>query len=350
MLRRALEQVRACLPASWGLDVEREVRSGDVQVDALVSLQAADGSRKLGIVEVKRTMATRDVPVALEQLRSSIERLPVRPSFTMLVARYLPPQTRERLEREGVAYADATGNLRIEIDQPALFLRNAGEDRDPWRGPGRPRGGLKGAAAARVVRALVDFSPPYTVPRLVERSGASTGATYRVVKFLEKEDLLDRDVRGPITEVRWRQLIERWGRDDGFMRSDVVRSFLLPQGVERVRAALASARELRYVLTGSLAAQSFAPYASPRLAMVYVDDVSEAAERLDLRPVERGANVLLAAQREDVAFLRARTLEGVVTAAPSQIAVDLLSGPGRSPTEGQAVLDWMESHEREWRT
>lgn len=138
-----------------------------------------------------------------------------------------------------------------------------------------------------------------------------------------------------------------WGME---VRSDVVRSFLLPQGVERVRPALASARELRYVLTGSLAAQSFAPYASPRLAMIYVDDVAEAAERLDLRPVERGANVLLAARREDVAFLRARTLEGVVTAAPSQIAVDLLSGPGRSPSEGQAVLDWMESHEREWRT
>lgn len=65
--------------------------------------------------------------------------------------------------------------------------------------------------------------------------------------------------------------------------------------------------------------------------------------------MDKGANVLLAAQRDDVSFLRTRTVDGVVVAAPSQIAVDFLTGPGRSLSEGQAVLDWIESHEREWR-
>lgn len=58
--------------------------------------------------------------------------------------------------------------------------------------------------------------------------------------------------------------------------------------------------------------------------------------------------MLLAAQRDYVSFLRTRRVDGVVTAAPNQVAVDLLTGPGRSPSEGQAGLDWMESHEREW--
>lgn len=214
-------------------------------------------------------MTTRDAPRALEQLRLQIDAAALDPALQMLVARYLPPPTRERLEREGVAYADATGNLRLEIDQPALFLRNVGADRDPWRGPGRPRGSLTGAAAARVIQALVDYSPPYTVPQLVERSGASTGATYRVVNLLEEEDLLEREPRGDITVVRWRRLIERWSEYYGFMRSEVVQSFLFPRGVEKVPEVLASAGELRYVLTGSLAAKSFAPYAPPRMAMIY---------------------------------------------------------------------------------
>lgn len=33
----------------------------------------------------------------------------------------------------------------------------------------------------------------------------------------------------------------------------------------------------------------------------------------------------------------------------SQVAVDLLTGPGRNPAEGQALLDWMEINERAWR-
>lgn len=348
VLRSAVAELRACLPNSWRFEADEEGESGGG--DLIARLTAPDGSAVRVVVEAKKTLTSRDVPHALEQLRRYRARLPESDAVLMLIARYLPPPVRERLSKEGVAYADATGNLRLEVERPSLFLRNVGENRDPWRGPGRPRGSLKGAAAARVVRALVDFTPPYTVPEVVERSGASTGATYRVVTFLEEEGLLERERRGPVTSVQWRRLLERWSRDGGFMRSDVVRSFLLPRGVEAVPGVLAEAPELRYVLTGSLAARSFAPHAPPRVAMVYVDDVTAAAERLGLRPVDRGANVLLAAQVGDVAFERTRKVDGVVTAAHSQIAVDLLTGPGRSPSEGQAVLDWMEGHEREWRS
>jgi hypothetical protein len=170
-----------------------------------------------------------------------------------------------------------------------------------------------------------------------------------VVKFLEEEGLLERRPRGPILSVSWRRIMERWSQDYGFLRSGVVQSFLFPRGVEKLPAELRSLDDLGYVLTGSLAAQSFAPHAPPRVAMIYADDVSALAETLGLRPVEKGANVLLAASRNDVAFVRARSVEGVMTAAPSQIAVDLLTGPGRLPSEGQAVLDWMEAHERHWR-
>jgi hypothetical protein len=83
--------------------------------------------------------------------------------------------------------------------------------------------------------------------------------------------------------------------------------------------------------------------------MVYVDDIEEAAAELGLRPVDAGANVLLASGRYDVVFDRTVRHDGVTLVAPSQAAVDLLTGPGRSPAEAQAVLDWMEAHEREWR-
>jgi hypothetical protein len=253
VVRRALDEVRSTLPGRWTLGVEEEARRGQVAFDALVTLESPDGAQVVLAVDAKRTLSTREIANALEQLQRLIDRASDASLLPMVVARYLSPPTRERLEQKGVAYANATGNVRIEIDRPAFSLRSTGEDRDPWRGPGRPRNTLKGAAAARVVRALVDFVPPYTVPELVKRSRASTGATYRVVKLLEEEELLERKPRGPIERVLWRRLIERWSEDDGFMRSEVVQRFLFPRGVERVPEALRAAGELRYVLTGSLA-------------------------------------------------------------------------------------------------
>lgn len=352
VLRQGLDVLRTSLPPTWTCHVEEQRQSGSAVFDALVTLEPPDrseGSRIILALEAKRVMATRDVPVQLERLRSRIERGGAPFAVPMLVARYLAPSTRQRLEHEGVAYADATGNLRVAADRPGLFVRNVGEDRDPWRGPGRPRGSLKGAPAARVVRALVDYTPPYSVPRLVELSGASTGTAYRVVAFLEQEALLERTPRGPITAVQWRPLMERWSHDYGFQQSHAVESFLFPRGVEALPEALRAVTNARYALTGSLAAQSLAPYAPPRTGMIHVDDPDAMADRLGLRPVDKGANVLLAASNDDVAFVRTDTRDGVVTAAPSQIAIDLLTGPGRSPSEGMALLDWMEAHEQQWR-
>lgn len=63
-----------------------------------------------------------------------------------------------------------------------------------------------------------DAHPPaapedMTVPTLIERSEVSTGAGYRVIDFLERQDLVERQPRGPITRADCRGVLERWARD-----------------------------------------------------------------------------------------------------------------------------------------
>jgi len=228
-------------------------------------------------------------------------------------------------------------------------LRDVGASRDPWRGPGRPRGTLRGPPAARVVRALVDFQPPISMLELIEFSKASTGVTYRVVEFLEQEDLVHRSPRGPVTEVAWRKLLERWSRDYSFQGNNAVFKYLQPRGMASLLERLKGVSDTRYVVTGSLAAHQWAPYAPARLALLYVDNPKLLAGSADLRPVDTGANTLLATGDYDVVFERAKEFDGVTMAAPSQVAVDLLTSPGRGPAEAEALLDWMEHHEYQWR-
>jgi hypothetical protein len=301
------------------------------------------------LIEAKRAMTSRDVDGALEQLDGYAAAYG-RPAGRMLVARYLAPPIRERLEERGVAYADATGNLFVVSETPGLFIRADGADRDPWRGRGRPRGTLKGAPAARVVRALVDHAEPLPMRRLVELSGASTGAAYRVVDFLTEEDLAGRDGSGRVEVRSWRRLLERWSRNYAFGDHVGGRRYLAPRGLPTLEQAMNATRSIRYAVTGSLAARHWAPYAPPRLAMVYVDDPTEVARSWDLRPVDSGANVLLGRPDTDVPYQRTVIDDGgLILAAPAQVAVDLMTGPGRNPAEAEYLLDWMEGREADWR-
>jgi len=166
---------------------------------------------------------------------------------------------------------------------------------------------------------------------------------------LSELGLVRRENKGLIDFVAWRQLLLRWSEDYGLQESNPVRSYLQPRGLQELSKRLSGVSDLRYAVTGSLAAARWAPYASPRMAMIYADDIDALAERCDLRPVKSGANVLLVPPTYDVVFDRGDTVDGLNYVAPSQAVVDLMTGPGRAPEEALALLDWMEANVRSWR-
>ncbi|HEU0251011.1 MAG TPA: hypothetical protein VFR48_09845 [Solirubrobacteraceae bacterium] len=103
------------------------------------------------------------------------------------------------------------------------------------------------------------------------------------MEFVEGESLLERARYGPIGEVQWRGLLERWSKDYGFAQSNTVMTYLEPRGLSALTAHLAEQPQLDYVLTGSFAAARVAAYAETRLAMLYVRDAMEVAKTLGLR-------------------------------------------------------------------
>jgi hypothetical protein len=73
--------------------------------------------------------------------------------------------------------------------------------------------------------------------------------------------------------------------------------------------------------------------------MLYVDHVESMAVALNLRPTETGANVMLLAPFDDVVFERTWKDGGLTFVAASQAAVDLLTSPGRAPSEAEAIFE-----------
>ena len=348
LVRNAVELISAPIPPTWRCEIA-DLGLVDSPPDALIEL-TAEPRRAYLVVEARSLVNRRDVPELAERLAHGSASVSSHGATVPLVAaRYLSKSVQQALIERGISYADTTGNLQLTVEQPALFLRDIGASRDPGRGPGRPLGTLHGLPAARVVRALVDYAPPMPMRLLAERSGASIGATYRVVDFLDREALVERNQKGAVISCDWPNLLRRWSQDYSFADNAVSR-FVTPRGLE-VLLQVAAPRGGRYAFTGSFAAARYAAWAPLRLAMIYAEDPAWLGEtNWGLVPADAGANVLIARAPADLPWIRSgEPVAGITYVAPSQAVVDLLSGPGRSPEEAEELIRWMEQHQDAWR-
>lgn len=339
--RTALGQVQRRLPSGWSLTLERADRANRV-----LAIEGPDGRTTKVVVQSRQKLTPRDIPGLVRSAR--VEGAPL-----LVLAPFFSPRSRELLVDLGASYADSSGNLRVAIDSPALFIEGRGADRDPTTQP-RALRSLKGAAAGRVVRALCDFLPPYGVRTLAEASSTPLGSVSRVISLLDEESLITRDKKKQVLAVDWPALLRRWTRDYDVKTSNRLSSYLEPRGLPALTDKLTRLDE-RHAVTGSMAGPGIAP---ARLAMIYVDDAAKAALAMGLTPAEAGANVWLLEPYDQVVFERvapppaaqgAQQQPVLVCASPSQVAADLLTSPGRGPQEAEALIERMEASEDGWR-
>jgi hypothetical protein len=349
LVRDTLQLIRDRLPAGWSLDSRSETSAESRGAAVLLALAAPDGRAALVEVEAKLSAPTGRQIVGLAQ--QLLARAKAAPGVPLLIARYLSPNAREQLQKVGVSYADATGNLMISATDPGFYLADRGADADPWRAPGRPRGTLKGEPAARVVRALLDYSRAWRVRDLIGVSGASTGATYRVLEYLDGEGLAERTEHGLWSAPDWERVLRVWAGDYNYLVDGTITRCIDPRGTDRLLEVLGKA-DRKYVLTGSAAAKDWVSVAPARALSIYTDDTDAAASEWGLRPTDVGANVLLVepSRSGPVVYSNAATLSsGVRRASAAQVAVDLLNGPGRDPVQGEELIRWMQRNEDAWR-
>jgi hypothetical protein len=333
LVHEASRVLAARLPAGWKQRVTRLESRSQGRPDALLDVIGPDGAKVRLSVEAKTGL----VPRAVSELKTRLGEYSSDPG--LVVSPFLTPSTRERLRAENVNFLDLTGNVRLVLARPGLYVETQGAEQDPSpkREPGRS---LRGAKAARIVRALCDFPPPCPISDLAAQAKVDISYASRLVEWLSREALLERRPRGPVESVDKASLIRRWAQDYEVLTSNDARAYLDPRGVDNlVRTLSGGAFGGRYALTGSIAANRISPIAPARLAMLYVDDVGSAATALKIRPTEAGANVMLLVPFDDVVFERTWQDGGLTIVAVSQAAVDLMTGPGRAPSEAEAILE-----------
>ena len=342
-LAMAVDILRERVPQGWRVDVAVRPRTAEGRAHGIISVSSPDGTAADIVVAYKTRLDPANVGVALSQL----DRWPL--AQPMVMAPFLSVGARRALRERGASWADATGNFRVALDRPALFIELEGATKNPLRRSGVPLKSLKGPGAAAVVRALVDYRPPYSLSQLGLKTGLPSASLFRVVDLLQRESLVEKQSkRGPIVAVDWAGVLTRWCEDYSLIGSSRVLSAVEPRGADALLNKL-RVTDAEYALTASAVAWRVAAVAPSRLIVIYTEAPEAIASDLGVTPTDAGANALLVQPFSPVLMQRTETRDGLRCAALSQVAADLLTSPGRGPAEGEALIAWMRENEDAWR-
>ncbi len=180
LINQAISWLQTNLPETWKAETASQtiVSQGQSRapkvVDALITItppQQGGGVQLL--VEAKTTFAPRDAEQLFSgvarQLRNLNSNYPI-----LVVAPWLSERTQEVLTKEDINYLDLTGNVRIALNYPPVFITHRGALRNPAPSPRAPAR-LKGPKAGRLARLLIDVAPPYGVSQIAQATGLAPG-------------------------------------------------------------------------------------------------------------------------------------------------------------------------------
>jgi hypothetical protein len=266
----------------------------------------------------------------------------------LVVAPHFGPRSRELLEQRNISYLDSTGNAWISGD--SVLIHHTGSERAPKNVVERPsRTSLRGPVTGRVVRYLCETRTPLKIRRIAAETNVHPGNVSRIIDFLSREKIVERNHGGAVSHVDWEALIRSWSTDLRKDRRD--ESFLEPRGLAALTSRLAApASGLEYSVTGAFAAAELVPVAVPVSIDVYVEHIEEARAVFALRRSERVGNVRLIEAFDKVVFRNTMpSPAGIILASPVQVAADLITLPKRSADEYAAFVEWMKLNEPVWR-
>jgi len=350
LAEQAVAWLAGRMPRGWKIEAsDPQPDDRGLGADSRITLSGPNGTLSAIAVEERQSVSPRivlgDLSPRVSSARNMGAHLPL-----LLVSPWLSKRTRDLLASEEISYIDLTGNALLRVDNPPFYLQTAGAERNPWPQE-RGRAQLRGAKAARLIRLLIDARPPYGVQELAEATSLTPGYVSRLLDTLYREALIEREPRGPVADVDMGALIRRWAGSYDVLETNEALGFIATGGTGQLLERLAGepGSGTRSVVTGSFAARRLAPVAAPALLLLYDDAPATLARDAGLLPADEGADVMLLRPFDPVVFARTSVEGGLRFAAPSQVTVDCLTGPGRMSAEGEALLTWMLAEESTWR-
>lgn len=309
-------------------DVRRD--SADKGVDVV-----ADARGERWIFQVKASSRPGLVATAAERIASFTDL----DGIAVLIVPFMTPAGAKSAAERSLNWLDLSGNAHVRTDD-GVYIHVEGRP-NQYASRGRPSSPFA-PKSSRVAHAmLLEPARWWRQKGLAELADLDDGHVSRIVRRLADDELLDRQGN----EVRPRDpglLLDAWADDYRFDRHDIVIGHATGSGIDLARElhVRLERAQIDHAFTGLPAAWALNRFARFRLNTVYVHgDPREAADAVDLRRNERGANVQIVGPDDRGVFLGQRELEDLPCVSPVQVYLDLGHLPERSGDAARQLRD-----------
>lgn len=297
LIRRGIEVLRGLPDVTRVIRVPFGRRRRAREPDAVVEVTAHKRPTKFAL-KVARALRARGAWVERAKVWEQATDLPI-----VLVTHYCPRTVADELVKAGVNFIDLVGNTHLKTPQFWLYLHGRKPTALLTRAVRGERGVLAGAAALRVIYALLAKpGEEWRMRDLAAKAGVALGWTNEIVQALRVEGMVRQTKRrGPVTVLKLGPLFDRWVTDYGaVLRPQLVLGTYAPVDgtVDDVAARVQKEEPVagkRVALGGTWGADALTHfYRGPRL-MIHAEPPQQRwLHPLRIIPDERGPVTLLA--------------------------------------------------------
>lgn len=323
---------------AWLMDREIIADNG-ARADGLVEMHINDVPHLL-LVEAKKQIFPRDarqIAWQAEKFIRGVDDPSVAKAIPFVVAEALSPGAREVLREEKIGYYDTGGSLYVPITGAYIYIDKPA----PKQMKQQSLAVFKGARS-RVLKALFHKGrEPTNVKEIGSLAKVSASTASKTLQELERREWVETEGSGPNKLRRLRHPIEILDAWTDFLANEkpvALRRYYVPiSSIDSLVAAIetkfSACGDLRYSLTGEIAAQTYAPYltsiSTVHCRIASHNEEHDALASLDARPVTEGWNLaLIDTSPHD--FIGATVTQGMRLASPLQIYLDLFLARGRA--------------------
>jgi len=293
---------------------------------------------KLLIIEIKSIGEPRHVERAISQLKLYANS--VTNSYPIVASSYLSEKSREICKELNVGYLDLTGN--IFIDLPYIHIEK--ETKKARIAEKKRQKSLFSPISTRIIRTLlIGPNSDWSIKSLSNKTGASLGYTHRVVERLLNEKFLSRDKNFRLKLNDPKKLLEDWRETYSYRQNTIYPFYTFEKNKDsffKKLSKISNSNNLKYALTLHSGAHLIAPYVRFTEIHFYIDSSLEIwKEKLDLRPVESGANIYLLKPYDIGVFQGIQTINELKIVSNIQLYLDLYNYPKRGKEQAEFLRE-----------
>jgi len=330
-----------------GLFAFRDILSDvpSLTIDSIEELPAKDmpdyqaivegpGFKQIIYLEIKTLGTPKSTREAVNLLVRRIQAEPA--SYGVVIAPYISPGSAAICRESGIGYVDLSGNCSIAFQQIFINREKSG-NQFPFK---TGLSSIYSPKSERILRVLLVY--PYRTWKaidLAKEAQVSLGMITQVSKKLIEEEWLKKTPQG-ISLIQPENLLADWSNNYTIKRNvqNNYYSMKALQDLEIEIGDTCNKMNIPYALTGFSASNRLAPIVRGQRAMIYVGrEIESVAEKVGLKPVESGANIILIQPYDDGVFWNAKSIGDLEISEPIQVYLDLKRYPGR----GEEAADFL---------